>query len=288
MPDIRKAAIALAVLVLTAASCANEPPGSGDGGGGIEHPTGDDEVVLRLSYEGGFVPIQNHLTQLPSFTLYGDGMILGQGPQIELYPEPALPAVSRRSVSEEGIRMIVQAAIDAGLGDGDQDHSDFGTTMIADASTAVFTLSAEGRTSKVSVYALLDLPERPNGMSEEEFTARTRLSDLAERLGALGQWLPEGSLGPEEPFDAAGYRLFVGPYRPDEQLPQEPATWPLATPLPTDDVDGSGYACLAVNGEEWAELAPLAKQANSLTPWTSGGDRFSVLFRPLLPDESGC
>jgi hypothetical protein len=31
-----------------------------------------------------------------------------------------------------------------------------------------------------------------------------------------------------------------------------------------------------------------AKSAKSITPWTSGGRQWTVVFRPLLPDEAGC
>ena len=283
---MRRTATALAVLAVIAAACANEPGGSGDGG--IAHPAGTDQVVLRLSYEGGFVPVEYNLTQFPSFTLFGDGRIVLPGPQIEIYPSPALPAVNQRIVTEDGMQSIIQAALDAGLGEGDRDHSDFGSTMIADATTAVFTFSADGQTSRVSVYALAELPERPEGMPDEEWEARTALNDLAQRLSALDQWLPEGSVGPEERFVADGYRLFVGRYRPDEQLPQEPAAWPLDTPLTPGSDDTAGYACISVTDGDWTTLAPIASSANTLTPWKSGHERFSVLFRPLLPDESGC
>jgi hypothetical protein len=244
--------------------------------------------VLRLSYEGGFVPVEYNITQFPAFTLYGDGRVVVPGAQIAIYPGPALPAVSQRTVTEEGIQTILQAALDAGLGSGDRSHSDFGSTLIADASTAIFTLTANGKTSRVSVYALFELPEHPEGMPEEEFQARQALSDLAERLGALEQWLPEGSVGPEEPFRPAGYRLFVGDYRRDKELPQKPAVWPLTTPLSTADADGTGYSCIAVTGADWDAVAPLAQDANQLTPWENAGTKFSVLFRPLLPEEAGC
>jgi hypothetical protein len=283
---MRKTGIAIAVLAVIAAACANEPGGSGNGE--IDHPTGADQVVLRLSYEGGFVPIEFTLTQFPSFTLFGDGRIVVPGPQIEIYPGPALPALNQRIVTEDGVQAIIRAAMDAGLGTGDRDHSDFGSTMIADASTAVFTFSANGRTSRVSVYALMELPERPEGMPDEEFAARTALNDLAERLSALEQWLPEGSVGSEEPFVADGYRIFAGPYRPAEELPQDKAAWPLTPPLKTGGADTAGYDCRVVTGDDWATLAPLARDANQLTPWISTGEKFSVLFRPLLPDESGC
>jgi hypothetical protein len=283
---MHRTATALALLTVIAAACANEPGGSGDGG--VDHPTGADEVVLRLSYEGGFVPVEYTLTQFPAFTLYGDGRIVVPGPQIEIYPGPALPAMNQRIVTEDGMQAIIRAALDAGLGKGDRDVSDFGSTVIADASTAVFTFSANGRTSRVSVYALAELPEKPEGMPDEEFEARAALNDLAQRLGSLEQWLPEGSVGPDGPFHADRYRIFVGPYRPAEELPQDPVAWPLATPLSPGDGDTAGYACRAVRGEDRAVLAPLAREANQLTPWVSAGEKYSVLFRPLLPDESGC
>ena len=283
---MRRTAAALALLVVITAACANEPGGSRDGG--IDHPTGADQVVLRLSYEGGFVPIEYNLTQFPSFTLYGVGRVVVPGPQIEIYPGPALPAVNQRIVTEEGVQVIVRAALEAGLGHGDRDHSDFGNTVIADATTAVFTFSANGQSSRVSVYALAELPDQPDGMPDEEFEARTVLNDLAGRLSALEQWLPGGSVGPEEPFETDAYRLFVGRYRPAEELPQDPVEWPLPTPLAAGGDDTAGYACRPVSGEEWGSLASLAREANQLTPWISAGTKFSVLFRPLLPDESGC
>ena len=278
--------VAVIAVLSTAAACANAPGTSGTGG--IEHPTGPDQVVLRLSYEGGFVPIEYNLTQFPSFTLYGDGRVVVPGAQIAIYPGPSLPAVFQRTITEEGMQTILQAALDAGLGDGDQAYSDFGSTLIADASTAIFTFTANGRTSQVSVYALSELPDHPEGMPDDEFQARRTLSDLAGRLGALDQWLPEGSIGSEEPFEPSGYRLFVGSYRRDKQLPQEPAVWPLATPLSTTGANGTGYACVAITGDDWAAVAPLAQNANQLTPWENQGSKFSVLFRPLLPEEAGC
>ena len=46
---------------------------------------------------------------------------------------------------------------------------------------------------------------------------------------------------------------------------------------------------MSISGAEWTDrLGPAAQQANQLTPWISGGRRFHVVFRPLLPDESGC
>ncbi|HVA85136.1 MAG TPA: hypothetical protein VNF73_02335 [Candidatus Saccharimonadales bacterium] len=41
-------------------------------------------------------------------------------------------------------------------------------------------------------------------------------------------------------------------------------------------------------GADLATVEPLLQRASTLTPWTSGGHRWSIVVRPLLPDESGC
>jgi hypothetical protein len=46
--------------------------------------------------------------------------------------------------------------------------------------------------------------------------------------------------------------------------------------------------CGSVEGADLEELRPLVKEANQLTPWRSGDDVYHLVFRPLLPDESGC
>ncbi len=100
------------------------------GATGIAHPTGADEVVLRVAYEGGFVPYEYTLSSVPSWSLFGDGTLIVQGPQIEIYPGPALPNLVAIPISEEGVQAILEAARDAGLMDGD---ATYGNDCIADA-----------------------------------------------------------------------------------------------------------------------------------------------------------
>ncbi len=49
-----------------------------------------------------------------------------------------------------------------------------------------------------------------------------------------------------------------------------------------------GGGCVVATGQEATAVLAAAAAANSATPWTSGDTRWSVAFRPLLPDESGC
>ena len=87
-------------------------------------------------------------------------------------------------------------------------------------------------------------------------------------------------------------RIYSGPYQPDPSLTEPPIAWPLTPGLDLfgDSQQGTpgGMRCGTVTGDDAATLMPLVEQANQLTPWTSDGSQYGLLFRPLLPDESGC
>jgi hypothetical protein len=287
---MRTTIVALCLIALVA--CA-DPTGStvSPGSDGIAHPTGADELILSVGSEGGYVPTQYLFTNAPSFSLFGDGTIIVPGAQDAMYPGHALPPSVARSVSEEGIQAILAAAIDAGLAE-DGDHSDLGNVMVADASTAAFLLSIDGQTHHVTAYALGLDEERGDGQPQDVWEARRALGRFTQRIGTLDGWLPEGSLGDERPFDASAARLLIGPYAADRDLPQGPVEWPLdpgleglGEPAP---LLGEGWRCATVDGDDWTAVEDLASDANQLTPWTSGGRSYAIVFRPLQPGESGC
>ena len=283
---IRPAVVLVPLLALTA--CADAPAGSGDGSG-IEHATGRSDLLVRVEYQGGFVPLEWNLTSVPTFSLYGDGTIVLPGAQIEIYPGPALPAISSRPVSEAGIQAILEEALAATESiPGTVD--DLGSVAIADAPWTVITVNAGGVERSIRVYALAEAAERPDGMPEDVYRARQRLGRFVTKIGNLQPWLPSGSLGEETTFDPDSARLFVSDYRKVDDLPQERIVWPLDGALagfgrPTEPAD---YRCGTLDGSDWTTVRDSAGRANQLTPWTDEGQRFSVLFRPLLPDESGC
>jgi hypothetical protein len=81
------ATTAVLALVLFACGGLNDD-GGGAGSGAISHPTGAEDLVLRVETSGGFVPMEYNVTRLPSWSLYGDGRIVTED-QIEIYPQPA-------------------------------------------------------------------------------------------------------------------------------------------------------------------------------------------------------
>jgi hypothetical protein len=289
--------VALAAVAALASACGrvgNDDTGSGGSTGatgpaGIAHPTGADQLILRMAYEGGFVPYEYTLGSTPFWSLFGDGTLIVPGPQIEIYPGPALPNLTATSVSEDGIQAILEAARDAGLMDGD---ANYGNQCIADAATTVFTTSADGMTSIVSAYAL-DVGE-PAGScgNDKDAEARAKLAAFQSKLTDLWSWLPSGSLGTERPYEPTEMRVYILPYHGDAELPQDPIEWPLEPPLdafgePVQDAPAS-TRCGVVTGEDLTTLRAAAKEANALTPWTSGDTEYHLIFRPLLPDEHAC
>ena len=279
---------AASILLILLMSCADAPADPG-AGSGIDHSTDGHDVLVRVAFEGGFVPLEWTYRSLPSFSLYGDGTLVLPGAQIELYPGPALPSISTRTVTEKGIQTTLEEALGSIQGVPDE-MLDMGSVGLADVPTTVITIRAGDVDRTIKVYGLSELTERPQHMSAEEFQARGQLQQLVTKLEGLATWLPDGSLGTETSYEGSGARLFVSEYRKGD-LPQEPITWPLQGDLHRfgDGAIGSEtYRCGIVEGTEWTTLREAASQANELTPWSESGARFSILFRPLLPDERGC
>lgn len=281
-------ALALVSSVVLLSACADPPSGSPRDDGEIDHATGAGDLLVRVAYEGGFVPVDWNLTNLPIFSLYGDGTLIQPGAQIEIYPPPALPAIATRMVDEAGIQAILREALNATDGV-PADLGDMGSVLVADASTTVITVRTDGVDRTIEVYALAEAPERPQGMPEDVYEARKRLSRLVTQLGHLDPWLPAGSLGDETTYQGQAARVFVSEYRKVDDLHQEPMSWPAGSLARFGEpTEPAGYRCGTVTGDDWSAVRREASRANQLTPWTDAGTRFSVLFRPLLPDESGC
>lgn len=290
---MRNLSATVLVLAVLGAACANAPTGPGprDGGSdGISYPPDASQVVLRIEQGGGFMPFEWNLTNLPMLSLFGDGLLVTPGAQIEIYPGPALPALTQRRLTPEAIQRLLQAAIDAGL-DAERNYTDLGSIGIADAPTTTFTLTIDDQTYTTEAYALAELGAKPDGMSEGEYGARSELLAFQTKVTDLS-WLPAGSVSDEDGYRPEALRVFVGSYRPDQTLTEPPMAWPLGPGLASfgEPVQNGpeGMRCGVVSGSDAQMLLAKAETANQLTPWTSDGVRYGLLFRPLLPDETGC
>lgn len=291
--------MAAATSILLAACSGPGPGASGASGapptGGIAHPTGADELVFSLSYEGGFVPVEFIFSSVPSVTIAGDGTVVVQGAQIDLFPGPALPPVMSRRLSEAGMQLILERIAETGFFAADAEF--LGAQMgVADASNTVFTLHADDRDVRVSVYALgfFAGQDPPPGLPERERQAHAVLAPLAEQLTALDQLVPASAWEETDwhPYQADALRLLVRNVDAeppgDAGIPSEPMAWPIdADPAtfgePYPPLDGS--RCGAVTGDEAIAWYEALATANQLTRFTAGDHAYSVLARPVLPGE---
>ena len=79
-------------------------------------PTGADDVVLKLSYEGGFVPAGVRLRQHPALLVSGDGRVFTPGCSPGDLPRSAAADRARAHASARtGIQQLLGIVEDAGL-----------------------------------------------------------------------------------------------------------------------------------------------------------------------------
>ncbi len=306
----RTTVAAFAAVLISLAACSSTggfPPTGSPGptptpGGGpptptpfveaIMHPTGANDLVLREEVSGGLVPPGFILSELPVVSIYGDGRVITQGPQIEIYPGPALPNLRVQRVSEAGLQRILAAAAEAGLMGDDVMYL---YPVIADAPTTTFWVNAGGAKHRTSAYAL-GIGDDPSVVSPEDAAARAKMQAFAEKLGDLAGWLGPDVVSADAPYTFEAIRIYsqeAEPTSPDQGLAPTVADWPLSTPLssfgePFRDGIEPSMRCGVVTGDDLATLRPALEAANQLTFWRSEGRTYQLILRPLLPDESGC
>lgn len=260
----------------------------------MTHPSGS-ELVVRVAWTGGFVPYESLFTSLPRFTLVGDGRVIVEGPQIEIYPGPALPNLQVRRLTEEGIQSVLFRIGETGLFDESQSFT-AANQFVADANTTVFTVHADDREVIVDVYALgiVDPSTAPPGFPPAELEAHQRLSSLESDLMNLDAWIAADDWvdAAWQAYQPEALRLLVAnvdTVPPDTSVPTaEPLPWPSKTPpdefgQPSTVQD---FRCGVVSGAEAETWYAALQQANTLTRWSYGDHVYHVTPRPLLPDES--
>jgi hypothetical protein len=266
-----------AALLALAAACAQNSGGTAPEAADQPDPS---DVALRVEYTGGFLTPAMIAGRMPIVTVYGDGRVVSQGPQIAIYPGPALPNVEVRQIDAATVTQLIDKAVAAGVGK----TADFGQPGVADAPTTRFTaLTAAGHVT-TEVYALVEAGES-TGLTEQQTAARTKFRDLYTELTGL----PDKS-GTAKPYEPTALAAYATPWvAPDAALGNQPeVAWP-GSELPGASLGQQlNLGCVTVTGDGVQKVLAAAAKANSATPWTSAGKRWNVIFRPLLPDESDC
>jgi hypothetical protein len=292
----------LAIALLVAAGCGSadtvsagstEPPSTA--AGAIRHPTGAEDVVLRVGTGGGFVPVEVNLASMPSYTLYGDGTVIRavatpSGGAATLGAATAQPLETAK-LDEATVQQLLAQAKQAGLLDAGQiDYGDMGAVGISDMPTTTVRIAADGQNVERAAYALgADLGGAPgHALSAAQQKARAALSGFVA--------LTTGALPGATPYTPHRLAVYVAPgqAQPESAAPAA-ATVPLTVDLgaltATATDAAGGFGCTVVEGEQAKVLlAAMAKApADGLWRGPNGGRKtYRVVVRPLLPDEAGC
>ncbi len=249
----------------------------------ISHPTGANDVVLRVESGGGFVPFNFLITQAPAFTLYGDGTVIFQ--QIDnrggdpFGGQGLLPWL-RGHMDEEQMQALLQFALGTGRLANAKDNYDSGG--IADAPSTFFTINAGGVNKNVSVNALgIETQPGPDSADRQGF------QQLSEVLNNI-QSQPGVDLGDVHPYDAALYKVVLvegmgQPVGAALDWPWDdltPADWPKNPDEPMNSVK-------MLDKEHVAKLLDVPNGGH-IGVWVTEPDGTTVVqfgIRPLLPDE---
>jgi hypothetical protein len=239
-------------------------------------PEQPDALVLQVVRAGGFLPAGAAFRSVPSVSLYADGRVVTEGPQIEVWPAPALPSVQVGRLPADEVRRLVAAGrevVDAG--------ADYGQPPVADAPTTAVVVADGDQRSVAAAVALEELsgdlaPPDGGGLTAEQRAARERLSALVREVqDAAAQ-------APSDTYDAAALAVLAEPY--GDAVATEPPPSELAWPGPAL----AAGSCVVVTGAEADEVRQAASSASVETRWTADGQVLRLALRPLLPHERTC
>jgi hypothetical protein len=254
------------------------PPGT-EAPAGITHPTGADEMLLRIGYEGGFVTPDMLFARIPTLLITGDGRAIVPGAVAAVYPGPLVSPLFQRSIDETGIQTILELARDKGLLAAAPDYSvPPDGPQVADAPDTVVEIAANGTSYRHQAYALgFDgLTSTPARDALNAFV--TALSDLAAAAGA-------DHLGAEEPFEPSAFRVRATPVDPAQFA--EPAPTIREWPADTGIVLAQASNCAVADA---TKVATLFDESNQLTFFTEADSAvtYQLAVVQQLPGDNPC
>jgi len=246
--------------------------------------TNADQLVLRIATGGGFIGPSADLTRLPPFALYADGRLIVPGATDAIFPGPLLPALVQVQVTPAEIQKILGAADTAGLLGPDASYMNPG---VADAGTTTFTTTVDGKTHRISAYAL-GIGRADTGADAATLQA---LADFAARTQDLATLLGR-PVAMDRLYQPTAINIFASAAQPADPSAPTPAViaWPLSLDPGTagQPAPAEGVRCISIRGSDLASFLAVAATARSNAIWTAPSGRYSLSVRPLYPEESGC
>ena len=262
----------------TPGTSTTNPPGT------TTPPTGDaDGVLLQVSYEGGFAPIEFIVNRIPALTLFADGTLLSEGPQPAIFPAPALPSVQRSTVDQQTMDDIRELIEVIGLPDIAEVRNTDANCCVADATDTVVRYFDDDGEHLFSVYAL--------GLGALPGDGGQQVPDEVLNLGLLVELLNNAAFsGATQPYEPTALQLVL--LSEDQGFVDaefaNTIEWPFGD-LTIDDFASNGFiGCATLEGDAVGPAVEALAQANSVTTYELEGTEHRILARPLLPGETPC
>lgn len=238
-----------------------------------------DEVVLSYTTPGGFTTREFAFQTPPIAIVTGDGTLISRAAPPAVFPGPLIQQHQVRAVSPAGIELLLAAAESAGLF-AEIDYTSEDGLVIADAATAVLTISAGGTTYTHEAYAL-GIGGPPGSGGTESTPERQALLDFLVLLDSdPAAVFGADNLGSPTDYEPTGYQISVV-----AMAGVEAASDAVVVAWPADStIDlASATECVEV---ERAVVADLFEQATQQTFFEQDGVTYQVTPRPAYPGSS--
>lgn len=259
----------LAATLFLSACGAGEP-------GTMPTDTQPDDVILTVTDEGGFAPVELILGRHPRFVLQADGRLYTPGMVPAIYPGPMLSPIFVGTVDETTLAEIMRLIDAAGLPDIDRVEDTTATNQVADATTTVITYFDGAAEHTLSVYAL--------GIASDESQTAQAAADLVRALDAAAAALTDVTeYQPTRVEVRTGDRMAL----PDAEF-RNTKPWPLAIAPADLPETGHGWRCVVVEGPPATDLLEVFANANSATVWEHEGTEYALIARGLTPATPAC
>jgi hypothetical protein len=236
-----------------------------------------DDIVLRIAFEGGFVPVEVAFASPPTLLVTADGRVIQPGMTTMQFPGPLVQPFFQRTITDEGIEAIIALADEYGLlTDVEYESND----NIADAADTVVTLTVGDETYEHRAYALGIDGSANGGESDPDRTALfefvTAVSDLPTAVGAE-------NLGPEEPYVPDAYLIRATPLdappAAEDGIEPKVVDWPADASVALADA----AECAEVPA---GEVGELFESADQITYFAEGDTTYQLAVTPKLPGRS--
>jgi hypothetical protein len=248
-------------------------PGSGAPGSDIAHRPGAEDVVVKLSNEGGLAGPGGAFTNVPALLITGDGHVYTPGVPSSIVPGPLLPSVLVRTITESGFQALLAILQRSALVAPPPDYT--GAAGVADGQTTVLTINAGGGSFVHSAYAL--------GAASPESAARQKLLDVVNALSDVESTIGEASFTPNQPYVSTKYRVQARVVDQASIASQQPSIvdWPGQTSVPL----ASAATCADVDA---AAVGSLLTDAKQNTYFKDAGVIYQVSAVGVLPGDAAC